>query len=109
MRAEYERLRSRYYMDVEPPLRMPPPATELRWAWTRNPTNLAATHLDKDGDPHLVEVPFAVGERVVTLMLLHELSHMRNPEADCGQRREWWRAECRRLEAADAFGREGVF
>jgi len=110
MRAEYEKLRARYYMDAESPLRVPPPAEDLRWAWTKDTRRvLAATHLDEDGDPHLIEMPWGAGERVVALMLLHELSHMRNPEADCGRRHRWWREECKRLEAADAFGQAGIF
>lgn len=112
VRAEYDRLRLRYYIDAEPPLRVPPPAADpaLRWTWTRDIRRIwAATHLDDDGDPHLIEVPYGYGPRVTTLMLLHELSHIRNPDADCGRRRAWWRQECRRLGALDAFGREGVF
>lgn len=110
MRAEYDRLRFRYYMDAEPPLRVPPPSSDpaLRWAWITDTRLWAATHFDADGDPHLVEVPFGQGSRLTCLMILHELSHMRNPRAVCG-RRGWWRAEGKRLEAAGAFNREGIF
>jgi hypothetical protein len=69
----------------------------------------AATHLDDDGDPHLIEVPFGQGSRVTCLMLLHELSHIRNPRANCGSRSVWWREEGRRLEGLGAFSREGIF
>lgn len=109
--AEYEGLRSRYYLDAEPPLRVPPRASDpaLRWAWASDPRIWAATHFDLEGDPHLIEMPFNRGSRLTVLMLLHELSHMRNPRADCWRRRAWWRAEGARLEAAGAFSREGVF
>jgi hypothetical protein len=110
VKAEYERLRSRYYLDAEPPLRVPPPAGDpaLRWTWVRDRSLWGATHFDEDNDPHLIEVPWNAGQRVLVLVLLHELSHMRRPDAEC-TRRGWWREECRRLERADAFGREGVF
>jgi hypothetical protein len=109
IRAEYDNLRRRYYEDAEPPLHVPPPSSELRWAWNRDPRVWSATHLDEDDDPHLIEVPFGLGNRVTSFLLLHELSHMRNPKADCGRRRKWWRSEGRRLEAAGAFSREGIF
>jgi hypothetical protein len=112
IRAEFEMLRRRYYLDAEDPLLVPPAGTDpmLRWTWARNPREWAATHFDEDGDPHLIEVPFGLGARVTSLVLLHELSHMRNPRAECGRRADrWWRAEGRRLEAAGAFSREGIF
>lgn len=108
IRGEFDRLRIRYYMDAAEPLRVPPPSAELRWAWCRDTKLWAATHFDEDLDPHLVEVPYGQGNRLTGLMLLHELSHMRNPRANCG-RTPWWRAEGVRLEAAGAFSREGVF
>lgn len=112
IRAEYDRLRLRYYMDALEPLKVPPPSTDpaLRWAWTMGVHEWAATHFDCDGDPHLIEVPFNQGARLTCLMLLHELSHMRNPKAECGVRSDcWWRVEGRRLEAMGAFSREGIF
>lgn len=98
-------------MDAEAPLRVPPPSSDpaLRWAWVLTPSAWAWTHFDDDGDPHLIEVPFGQGSRLTCLTLLHELSHMRNPRANCGRQSGWWRAEGRRLEAAGAFGREGIF
>jgi len=91
---------------------VPPPSNDpaLRWTWNNDPRVWASTHFDCDGNPHLIEVPdVGVGPRIITLMLLHELSHMRNPDIECGRRRRWWREECRRLEALGAFGREGIF
>lgn len=109
IRAEYDALRRRYYMDAEDPLRVPLAAAELRWAWNRDRSVWAAAHMDEDGDPHLIEVPFGLGSRLTCFVLLHELSHMRNPRAACGRQSAWWRAEGRRLEAAGAFSREGIF
>lgn len=112
IRAEYDRLRVRYYGDAEPPLHVPPPASDpgLRWAWARDPSVWAATHFDADDDPHLIEVPFGQGSRLTCLMLLHELSHIRNPRAVCAARADgWWRMEGKRLESLGAFSREGVF
>ena len=111
VRAEYDKLRRRYYLDAVEPERVPPPSVELRWAWLRVRGLWGLTHLDEDNDPHLVEVAFGAGPRVTTLVLLHELSHMRNPRSECHRIRadRWWRAEGRRLEAAGAFSREGVF
>lgn len=110
-RVEYDRLRLRYYMDAADPLRVPPPASDpaLRWTWVRTPGMWAWTHFDADGDPHLLELPFGQGMRMTRLVLLHELSHIRNPVANCDGRDRWWRAEGRRLEALGAFSREGVF
>lgn len=111
IRAEYDRLRVRYYMDADEPMLVPPPSLELRWTWCRDPKLWAATHFDEDNDPHLVEAPFGLGKKLTRCVLLHELSHMRNPRAVCNEKRAagWWRAEGRRLEAFGAFSREGIF
>ena len=116
---EYDRLRRRYYLDAEDPLRVPPPAAEVRWAWIApRSCDMARTHFDPEGDPHLILVPHDAADRVLTLLLLHELSHIRNPGrpndprstgARCLPADAWWRAEARRLAAADAFTRERVF
>lgn len=110
VQSEYDQLRRRYYLGVEEPLRVPPPAAEVRWTWI-NPRScdMAATHFDQDGDPHLVLVPHDVAPCVLSLVLLHELSHMRNPAARCSPPDAWWRGEARRLGAADAFTRSRVF
>lgn len=107
----YDKLRMRYYLDAETPLRVPPPANDpaLRWAWMKQSQLWAATHFDAEGDPHLVEVPYGQGSRLTCLIVLHELSHMRNPEAECRRSNRWWRAEGQRLEGLGAFGREGIF
>jgi hypothetical protein len=97
-------------MDAEDPLRVPPPADVVRWAWVHpRSCNMAATHFDEDDDPHLVEVPHDGPPRVLSLLLLHELSHIRNPRARCDPPDRWWREEQRRLAVADAFTRERVF
>lgn len=110
IRRAFDRFRQRYYLDADPPLRVPPPAADFRWAWIapRSP-DMAATHFDADDDPHLVEIPFGLPHRVTVLLLLHELSHMRNPKARCSPPDRWWREETRRLALADAFSREEVF
>lgn len=109
--ASFDRFRTRYYMLAEPPLRVPPKASAIRWAWMASNSALAWTHFDEDGDPEFVElhprmqpVPF-----VMRLVLLHELSHMRNPKASCSHRDRWWREETRRLAVLGAFTRENVF
>ena len=43
------------------------------------------------------------------LVVLHELSHMRNPKAACSPPDRWWRAETLRLAQLGAFSREEVF
>jgi len=70
---------------------------------------MATTHLDVDGDPHLIEVPHDSPDRVLSLVLLHELSHIRNPKAVCLPPDRWWREEGTRLALAGALWRERVF
>jgi len=88
-RALYDRLRLRYFMDAEPPLRVPPPSSAIRWLWVseRGP-NHAVTHFDPEEDPHTVELALDLRRswRHLRLTLLHELTHMRDPRAGCGSR-----------------------
>ena len=115
VRRYYDDLRLRYYQDAEDPLRLPPPAAELTWRWAPDKGNLAETVFEPSTpagrpavDAHVVGVNLNVvvarsGQRVLKLCLLHELSHMRNPAANCGRGSRWWREECSRLAAAGAF------
>lgn len=88
---------------------MPPPAAEIRWAWLRDPSALGVTHFDEDRDPHLVEIRHGLAPSTARLVVMHELSHIRNPEARCSPPDRWWRAETLRLAQLGAFAREELF
>ena len=85
----YDRLRLKYFMDAEPPMHTPPPATELQFVWTKPEAPvLGATTFDEENDPYLIELnpTFAV-YAIVRETLLHEMTHMRlYPQsfASCG-------------------------
>jgi hypothetical protein len=110
--ATFDRFRLRYYLDAEAPLMVPPRASELRWAWCRDVRVWGKTHFDvEDGEPHLVELAPQIrnSPSLAGWTLLHELSHMRNPMAQCSHRDRWWREEVKRLATLGAFTRESVF
>lgn len=96
-------------MDAEAPLRVPPTAAELQWGWLADRKLLACTRFDEDLDPYLVEIRPHLTPAIVRWLLMHELSHMRNPAANCSKRDRWWRAEALRLAQLGAFSREEVF
>lgn len=107
----YNRLRTRYFLDAEPPLKVPPLAKELRWLW--GPDNfgaVATTDLDEDWDPHTVTLHPALKRLpliVLKATLIHELIHMRVPYlAHCnptGTRpSKGWRMEAMRLTSLGA-------
>ena len=101
----YESLRRRYFMDAEPPLRVPPPASVLRWSWLSELSpDLGATHLDEDGDPESLELNpwLRRSSRHLRAILIHEMVHMRDPKISCrvGSRR--WTEETVRLATLGA-------
>jgi hypothetical protein len=101
----YDKLREKYYLDAHPPLKIPPKAADLRWLWTaENSGAWAMTSFDEEGDPHTVEIhpTMQLSPNTLELVLLHELSHMRNPKATCGKKGKWWRDESKRLAALGA-------
>lgn len=88
---------------------MPPLAAELRWGWLADRSALGKTHWDEDHDPHLVEIRHGLAPAIARLVVMHELSHIRNPEAVCSPPDRWWRAETLRLAQLGAFAREELF
>lgn len=106
IQSTYDRLRRRYYLDAEPPLEVPPPARELVWTGLSPfSPNLAETHFDQDGDPHEIRLSSMAIDcpKHARRNLLHELSHMRNPRANCSKKDAWWKAEIVRLAEAGAL------
>lgn len=121
IRKGYDRLRLRYFTDAPPPLHVPPPARELRWAWLPdNSDAMAETLFDEDNDPFELRIRHRWADRWTVLKptLLHELTHIRlGPQYSCGGWRrvghKWsgprisrssrWHAETLRLVAAGAF------
>ncbi len=102
----YNVLRDRYYLDAAPPLCTPPRAESLRWAWMSNRTGeWACTHFDQDGEPETVKISIELRAARHTLqnVLLHELSHMRNPAASCRRGSRWWQEETVRLASLKAL------
>jgi hypothetical protein len=86
--ARYDRLRSKYFMDADPPLRVPPPASDLRWYWLSEAAKShGLTHFDEDGDPDSVGLDPSLRRsgRFLLTTLLHELTHMRDPALNCGK------------------------
>lgn len=80
VRAGYDRLRTRYFIDAERPLRIPPTAAGLRWSWLpANSDAIAETIFDEDGDPEELRLNPKYADRwtLVRPTLLHELTHMR--------------------------------
>lgn len=105
----YERLRLLYFMEAPEPLHVPPPASDLRWYWLPPGSPLhGATHIDEDGDADSLGLdPYLRrSRRFLTHMLLHELTHIRDPLASCagrtGTRSARWRREQARLASLGA-------
>lgn len=100
----YDRLRSKYFMDAEPPLMVPPAAKDLIWIWTaERAPYLGQTHFDEERDaftvelnPMLTRVP-----RYMRMALLHEMTHMRNPVISCDGKK--WNVEVVRLAQLGAI------
>lgn len=115
--ALYDRLRKRYFLDAPEPLRVPPFAAELRWAWLPdNSDALAETMFDEDRDPFEVRLNHKFSRyTIVRLSLLHELTHMRiGFDYSCGgishrweglriPRSSQWRVETIRLATLGAL------
>ena len=100
----YDKLRSRYFMNAEPPLLVPPPAAELTWVWaTENAGYLAQIELDEDEDPHTLTIHPVLrkAHRYLTMALLHEMTHMRNPNISCDGKK--WDLEVIRLAQLGAI------
>lgn len=98
----FDQLRRAYYLDAEAPLQVPPTAAGLEWNWTAtNSGAWAFTRFDEDGHPYAVELhpDMRRAPNTLRLVLLHELSHMRNPRANCGAKSPWWRRESARIAA----------
>jgi hypothetical protein len=109
VRQLYDRLRLRYFMEAEPPLRVPPLAADLRWYWLPEVSPAHAySHFDEDGDPCELGLDPALrrSDRFLTSTLLHELIHLRvGPAAECGKigrPSPTWRREQVRLAALGA-------
>lgn len=87
VRAMYDSLRRRFFLDAAPPLRVPPPSAELRWGWLPESSGaLGETQFDEDGDPEMIRVAFYDRSRTILRgTLLHEMTHMRlGAEYACG-------------------------
>jgi len=94
----YDGLRRRYFMDAPPPLRVPPKSFEFAWMWLPwNSSNLGVTYLDEDRDVEVVGLSpiLQLSPWMMRATLLHELTHMRDPEIGCASKR--WLEETRRL------------
>jgi hypothetical protein len=101
----FNSLRKRYYLHADPPLRIPPKAEEFQWLWSqRNTGAWAITSFDEDHDVISVELhpEMRRSPNTLRLVLLHELSHMRNPVAECGRRSKWWKEESARVAGEGA-------
>lgn len=107
--ALYERQRLRYFMDAQPPLHLPPPASELKWEWLpANSPNVAETVFDEDDDPDMIRIAPAFAHlRFMRPTIQHELIHIRlGPKAQCdsgGRLSARWRAEVLRLAQLGAI------
>lgn len=105
----YDQLRLKYYMDAEPPLQVPPKASELRWVWLpEGSQDFATTDLDEEQEPHTIglNVELLRSSKLMTYILLHELSHMRDPNITCegrGKARRPWLEETVRLAQLGAL------
>ena len=105
----YDKQRKKYFMDAVPPLRVPPPASELLWNWLPdNSPNLAETIFDEDGDPQEIRIsPVVSYLRQARTTIQHELIHIRlGPKLNCdsnGRLPAKWRAEILRLAQLGAI------
>ena len=96
----YERLRQQFFMDAAPPLRIPPPATEIRWYWLPSGSGLwGCTYFDHEKDPDAIGLceDLRHSRKFMRLILLHEMTHIRNPKLGCWHTSRAWKAETLRL------------
>lgn len=93
-------------MDAPPPLGVPPKAKDLRWVWLpRASPHLAAT-IFEDDEPETVFVnPLLLeSKRMLVMILLHELTHMRlGHRYSCKWGAKTWREETLRLASLGAI------
>jgi hypothetical protein len=92
-------------MGAEPPLRVPPPAAGIVWYWVPSKSgHHGIVHLDEDSEPEAIGInqDLRRSERFLKVILLHELTHLRDPRLNCGSRSPGWKAEQVRLSTLGA-------
>lgn len=100
LKRKYDALRKKYFLHPPDPLNTPPRSEELRWLWLpKESYALAITFFDEDGEPESLALnPYILeSTRVSHNILLHELTHMRNPKLSCHRNSAKWQEETRRL------------
>lgn len=105
----YDQLRKRYFMDAEPPLHVPPPASKLTWSWLPDNTDaIAETNFDEEGEPEGMRLNAKFMRYTIAReTILHELVHIRlGPKLSCGGHSHAWSGA--RVSRSMAWHRETV-
>lgn len=105
VKRRYDSLRKKYFLHPPDHLYTPPRSEELRWLWLPQKSYaLGITFFDEDGEPESLALnPWILeSTRVIHNILLHELTHMRNPAISCHTNSAKWRDEIRRLAGLGA-------
>lgn len=88
LKARYNELRRRHFMNPPPGRHLPPLASELRWAIDRHTYWFASVVFDEDGDPEILSINEVLLHGWMDYerdrILAHELTHMRlGPGSKC--------------------------
>jgi hypothetical protein len=92
-------------MGAEPPLKVPPQAAGVAWYWVPSKSgHHGIVHLDEENDVEAIGInqDLRRSTRFLTIILLHELTHLRDPRLGCGHRCRGWQAEQLRLATLGA-------
>ena len=98
VRSRYDRFRGRYYKDDNLP-----ESEDVDFEWMTDRQVLGRTILTEDQPTVQLHEILRSFPRLFDVILLHEMSHIRRPKAECHHGSKAWREEAQRLGALGAM------